>query len=111
MYGDENLNFAIDCVIQRFEFTFELMWKTLKDYLEITGYNEFDVGPRGILKFAFKNGIIDNEENFSLILNDRNSTTHVYDEKMAESIYLNVKNKYVKEFENVIKYLDKNYKI
>lgn len=71
----------MDGVIQRFEFTFELMWKVLKEYMETAGFSDFVSGPKGILKFAFKNGIINDEEIFSKMLEDRNRTTHMYDEK------------------------------
>jgi len=41
-----------DSVIQRFEFTFELLWKTLKFYLLVQGFEE--TTPRNILKKSFK---------------------------------------------------------
>ena len=41
----------IDGIIQRFEFTFELMWKVLKDYMESIGFSDFSQGPKGVLKF------------------------------------------------------------
>lgn len=68
-------------------------------------------GPKGILKFAFKNGIIDDEEVFSKMLEDRNITTHMYDEKIAEEIYLSIKEKYVEKIGKVIVFLNKNYNI
>lgn len=101
----------MDGVIQRFEFTFELMWKVLKEYMETAGFSDFVSGPKGILKFAFKNGIINDEEIFSKMLEDRNRTTHMYDEKIAEEIYLNIKERYVEEIRKVIVFLNENYNI
>lgn len=97
----------IDGIIQRFEFTFELMWKVLKDYMESIGFSDFSQGPKGILKFAFKNGIIEDEKAYSDMLNDRNTTTYIYDEKIALKIYNNIKAKHIKSIEKVIKYLEK----
>lgn len=48
-------------LIQRFEFTFELAWKTLQDYLVYLGY-EFQSGPNSTLKMAFDNSLITNAE-------------------------------------------------
>ena len=97
----------IDGIIQRFEFTFELMWKVLKEYMENVGFSDFTQGPKGVLKFALKNGIIDDEQTYSDMLTDRNSTTHIYDEKLASQIFENVKERYLKAIEDVIKYLEK----
>ncbi len=46
-------------LIQRFEYTFELGWKTLKDYLEEKGFAEI-VGSKDAIRLAFTNGIISN---------------------------------------------------
>lgn len=97
----------MDGVIQRFEFTFELMWKVLKDYLENIGFNDFLQGPKGVLQFAFKNGMLHDEKTYSDMLEDRNSTTHLYDEKLADKIYINIKERYVNAIEKVIEYLEK----
>lgn len=77
-----------DSVIQRFEFTFELTWKTLQLYLE---YQGLDSGsPRQTLKSAFAQGIIKNEQEADAwlkMLEDRNLTTHTYKEELAQEIY------------------------
>lgn len=77
-----------DSVIQRFEFTFELTWKTLQLYLE---YQGLDAGsPRQTLKGTFAQGILKNEEEADAwlkMLEDRNLTTHTYKEELAQEIY------------------------
>ncbi len=103
----KNDSIVVDATIQRFEFTFELMWKVLKDYIEYLGFNDLPQGPKSILQFAFKNGIIENEEAYSNMLVDRNSTTHIYDEKMATHIFENIKKYHVKYIKKVIDYLEK----
>ena len=84
-----------DAVIQRFEFTFELAWKTLKLYLEREGYE--CGGPRGTFKKAFSAGIIRSREEADLwfrMLEDRNLTVHAYDQALALRIYRNIARDY-----------------
>lgn len=92
-----------DGVIQRFEFTFELLWKTLKMFLE---YQGIDVkSPRDSLKEAFRMGLIDDEEIYLDMLEDRNLTSHIYDEEVSEEIFKRIKSRYVQLFEKVLKKL------
>lgn len=73
-------------LIQAFEYTFELAWKTLQDFLEEeSGYLELK-GPRPVLKQAFKDGVISNGEFWMEMLNDRNRSVHTYDEDIAREI-------------------------
>ncbi|MFA5205966.1 MAG: nucleotidyltransferase substrate binding protein [Lentisphaeria bacterium] len=76
-----------DALIQRFEFTFELAWKTLKLYLEQQGHELG--GPRPVLKKAFVDGLIPTQEEADIwlrMLEDRNQTSHTYLEPLAERI-------------------------
>ena len=80
-----------DAVIQRFEFSFELVWKTLKLYLERQGHE--CGGPRPTLKKTFSEGLILTAEEADVwlqMLEDRNLTSHAYDEALAGQIYRNV---------------------
>ena len=64
--------------------SFELAWKTLKDFLEYQGY---DVkSPRGTIREAFKQGYLPNAESWLQCLEDRNATSHAYDEEMANQV-------------------------
>lgn len=76
---------AIDGTIQRFEFCFELAWKTLKTVLESEGIT--CTSPKSCLKEAFHEGIITDEQGWLALLEARNMTSHVYDEAMATKIY------------------------
>ena len=49
---------TIDGILHRFEFTFELSWKMIKDYLEYLGLTEKTGSPREVIQLAFKQGII-----------------------------------------------------
>lgn len=77
-----------DATMQRFEFTFEVVWKTLKLYLERQGHE--CGGPRPTLKKAFAENLIPNPEEADIwlqMLDDRNLTSHAYDEALANQIY------------------------
>lgn len=65
-------------LIQRFEYTFELAWKTAKDYLEAQGIAA--TYPRDVLKQAFQSGLVRDGETWLDMLESRNMLAHTYDE-------------------------------
>lgn len=73
-----------DAAIQRFEFTFELAWKLLAKLLSEAG--QAPAGPRPTLRRAYAAGWIDDEAAWLAMLEDRNATTHVYDESVAAQL-------------------------
>ena len=75
-----------DGLIQRFEFTVELAWKSMKEYLEDQGMVLSIASPRGILKEAYAAGVLDDADHWNKILTARNLTSHVYDEETAANI-------------------------
>ncbi len=80
-----------DATIQRSEFTFEVVWKTLKLYLERQGYE--CGGPRPTLKKAFAENLISTPEEADIwlrMIGDRNLTSHAYDEALANRIYQHI---------------------
>jgi nucleotidyltransferase substrate binding protein (TIGR01987 family) len=68
-------------VIQRFEFTLELAWKTLKDYLEYSGVVIEPATPRNVVKEAFAAKILPDGQVWIDMLDHRNLLSHTYDEK------------------------------
>ena len=76
---------AVDGTIQRFEFTFELAWKALKDALAEEGVDARS--PREVLRASFRLGWLDDEEAWLGMLDDRNLSSHVYREEVAAEIY------------------------
>jgi nucleotidyltransferase substrate binding protein (TIGR01987 family) len=89
--GQTESDLIRDATIQRFEFTFEVVWKTLKLYLEHQGHE--CGGPRSTLKKAFAENLISTPEEadrWFQMLEDRNLTTHAYDEALAVRIYRNI---------------------
>ena len=77
--------FVRDSAIQRFEFTFELFWKSLKAYAEESGVEAFS--PRDSLRAAFQSGVIQESPEWFCMLEDRNLTSHTYNEATADTIY------------------------
>ncbi len=72
-------------LIQAFEFTHELGWKVLKDYLEEQGFGEI-MGSKGATREAFKNGLIADGEAWMDMIKARNLTSHTYQAVVAEGI-------------------------
>ena len=77
--------FVRDSSIQRFEFIFELFWKSLKAYAEESGLEAFS--PRDSIRIAFQLGVIQESPEWFRMLEDRNLTSHTYNETTADSIY------------------------
>ncbi|MEQ6376347.1 HI0074 family nucleotidyltransferase substrate-binding subunit [Bacillaceae bacterium S4-13-56] len=96
-----NDDIVIDATIQRFEFTYELSWKILKAYLEYNGLLEVS-SPRRTIKEAFKEKMIKDGDNWLKMLEDRNRTSHTYDEATALEIYGNIKGIYIKLFDDLL---------
>ena len=87
-YLDQALNIQKPDVTQRagivqfFELSYELAWKVLKDYLEEQGFTDIAT-PRAVIKKSFEIGIISNGHQWLQLLDDRNLTSHTYDETKA----------------------------
>ncbi|MHB8061244.1 MAG: nucleotidyltransferase substrate binding protein [Ruminiclostridium sp.] len=90
-----------DGVIQRFEFTYELAWKTTKEYLKALGLVD-KTSPKAVIKEAYAQKLITNEKMWLLMLNDRNLTSHVYKEKIVEEIAQRIVNDYIILFESLL---------
>lgn len=75
-----------DGLIQRFEFTVELAWKSIKEYLEDQGCSTPIATPRAVLKEAFAVGVIQDANAWNSVITARNITFHVYDERTAENV-------------------------
>lgn len=67
-----------DGLVQRFEFTVELVWKVMQDYLRETGYQGLS-GPRPVIIQMGADGLID-PFMWNEILSTRNELSHIYDE-------------------------------
>lgn len=76
-------------LIQGFEFTFELGWNVLRDFLRAQGTKEI-FGSRDTIREAFNAGLIEDGDAWMEMLKDRNLTSHTYNEDVAEKISANI---------------------
>lgn len=102
----EATELEIDGILHRFEFTFELAWKTMKDCLENQGMVGKIGSPREILKESFSAGLIDNGEVWMDMMLSRNELSHLYDEETSREIYDDIKERYIIEINKLINKLD-----
>jgi nucleotidyltransferase substrate binding protein (TIGR01987 family) len=72
-------------MIQRFEYTYELAWKTLQDLFKYKGYTDV-IGPTPVLNRAFQDGYITDGEGWKAMKKSRELTSHTYDDQTAEDI-------------------------
>ncbi len=100
-------DFLVEITTKRFEYTYESLWKTLKEFLKIQGVE--CNSPRSCFKEALKEGII--EEKFERLFYDliviRNILVHIYEESQAKAICKRIKTPEILEaFQSVIKNLE-----
>ncbi len=88
-------------LIQGFEYTHELAWKTMKNFFEAQGTTNL-YGSRDTTRVAFRNGLIENGEVWMDMIEKRNLTTHTYDEDIANEVVMTIRNSYFHEFERLL---------
>ena len=88
-------------LIQSFEFTWELAWKTLKDYLESIGLAVEVPSPSSIIKQAFAARLIEDGELWMKTIVTRNETCHVYDSQTFDRILTEIDQAYYPLFESL----------
>ena len=98
---EEPSEIVIDGILHRFEFTFELAGKCIKDYLEYMGISEKIGSPRENIQLAYKHGIISNGDLWIEMMLARNSLSHLYDEQQSRQVYNDIKSKYINAFEEL----------
>ncbi len=84
-------------LIQGFEYTHELAWNVLKDYLEAQGFVDI-IGFKGATRVAFKNGLIQDGEVWMDMIKARNLTSHTYQSEVADDISRNVLDRFFSAF-------------
>ena len=89
-------------LIQRFEYSYELAWKTLQDLLQFKGYINL-AGPNPVIGQAFQDGIIENGEAWKRMKKSRDLSTHTYDQETADGIVHSI----YEDFFKVLKDLEK----
>lgn len=89
--------------IQRFEFTHELAWKVMKDFLNAQGIQQI-IGSKDACRYAFQNELIDDGTIWMEMIKSRNETVHTYNENILHSEYDKITKQYFEQFE---KFYDK----
>ena len=77
--------FERDSLIKRFEFTYEMAWKLMMSFEKENGVTEL-LGSKDVVRTAFSMSLIDNGEAWLEMIDDRNKTSHLYDEEMAADV-------------------------
>jgi len=104
IFSKKDLNeIELQGLVKCFEYSFELAWKMMKDYLESLGY--LVNSPRSAIQTAFSAQVIDDGYLWIEALEKRNLMAHTYDEKIFEEVTSLIKEKYY-EMLNV---LDKKF--
>lgn len=85
-------------LIKAFEFTHELAWKMLKDFLESRG-NKDIYGSKDAVRESFRLGLIDNGEIWMEMIENRNQTVHTYNLEIAKKIVNAIVHKYYEQFD------------
>lgn len=88
-------------VIQRFEYTFELAWKVLKDRMEYDGVILARAGARDVLREAAAAGLVSDRDTWLNMLTDRNDTSHRYDFDVFDDVLHNIRDNYVPVLEEL----------
>ncbi len=105
--NEEESELMVDAVLHRYEFTFELAWKTLKDYLEYLGVTMNTGSPREVIKESFAHELISDGEVWIKMMLARNSLSHLYDEETFREVYEEIKNEYIYQIEKLVETLEK----
>ncbi|MCD4704794.1 nucleotidyltransferase substrate binding protein [bacterium] len=105
----EKNDFLRDAVIKRFEYCFELCWKTIKVFL----YQNFGVdsfSPKECFRELKKNNIIDEKKTEILLqmADDRNKIIHTYNKKYSNELYQKISRSYFDLLNEVYKSLENN---
>ncbi|MSR85665.1 nucleotidyltransferase [Candidatus Uhrbacteria bacterium] len=107
--NEVKLQMMQDSVIQRFEYTYELAWKTIKRHLEMQQETPLDdLGRRDLFRRAFEAQLIQDPEAWFGYQDARNKTAHAYDHKIALDVYRSI-DPFLKDAKALLQTLEKKY--
>jgi nucleotidyltransferase substrate binding protein (TIGR01987 family) len=92
-------------LIKAFEYSYELAWNTLRDFLINKGYTDV-IGSKDSFRLAFQLGIIENGNGWMEMVKSRNLTSHTYNLETAESVEEAIETNYHKMFKQLIERLE-----
>jgi len=82
-------------IIQRFEYTFELAWKVLKDKMEFDGIVLDQISPKAVVRQAFAAKYINDPDTWLRMIGDRNLMSHTYDFVKFEAVIQSIADSYL----------------
>ncbi len=97
LYAEEANDLEKEGIIQRFEFTHELAWKVMKDFLESKGIMGI-IGSRDATRLSFQNDLIENGDVWMQMIESRNRTVHTYQDSILEVEYVKIVEDYYRAF-------------
>jgi len=106
-YKEGYSDIYLDLVVKRFEFTYEMSWKCIRRYLDYIGIECHS--PRGCFKEAFSQKIITDETIWIDMIEQRNISSHVYDEDEIKEILGKIED-YKKAFQGLLQTLEERLK-
>ncbi len=93
-------------IIQRFEYTFELAWNTLKDKMIADGLLIERVSPKYVFKAAYQGRYIEEVEIWIEMANDRNLMSHTYDFAKFDEVVVKLKERYLSLLNSLYSYFN-----
>lgn len=87
-------------MIQAFEYTYELAWKVLKDFLESRGVQGL-YGTRDVTRAAFQRELLGDGNVWMAMIESRNLTSHTYDQTIAQKVLTAIRQDYLGQFESL----------
>lgn len=99
LYADTDNDIIKEGIIQRFEFTHELAWKLMKDFLEYEGFVNI-TGSRTATREMFNKDLLENGQEWMNMIESRNETVHTYQEKILQVEFQKIINIYYPLFKS-----------
>ena len=96
----------LEGTVQRFEYSFELAWKTIKDFLEFEGVQLDIVTPRGVLKEGFATQMLEDGQVWIDMLDHRNLLSHTYDATNFQEAVRAIHERYLPAFQRLRGFLE-----
>lgn len=107
---EEFSDLELEGLIHRFMHTFELAWKTMKDFLEESGVQIVPVTPKAVIKEAFGAKLIDDGQGWIDMMLERNLLSHTYDEQRFRNALLNIRTRWLPLLQSLQVWMQEQYK-
>ena len=109
-YAEPYSNVILTGLVGLYEICFEQSWKAMKEVLYLSGIEIAATGsPKAIIKEAYSNAMIQDEQLWLEALADRNNVAHAYNHVIAKDIVENTKEKYVTMFQQLKSSMEENW--